>query len=323
MEDELEALINDYKNLPYPTGAAIGEYITSTSLVEQYIGYVVGTADIRLNGLKVVVDCANGAAFMVAPEVFRQLGAEVVVLSDRPDGVNINDNCGSTHLEALQAAVLQHSAHIGIANDGDADRCLAVDETGSVINGDRIMLIIGLSLMREGKLKDNTIVATVMSNLGMKKAFQSAGGKLEITPVGDRYVLEKMLEKGYTIGGEQSGHVIFTNHSTTGDGVLSALQLLCTLKKSGKLMSELAATMIEYPQILKNLRVKSRTGWQDNAAIAAAITAVEKELGDDGRVLVRASGTEPLIRVMAEGPDEKRLEEMIDSIVNVIESEQV
>ena len=185
------------------------------------------------------------------------------------------------------------------------------------------MLIIGLSLMREGKLKDNTIVATVMSNLGMKKAFQSAGGKLEITPVGDRYVLEKMLEKGYTIGGEQSGHVIFTNHSTTGDGVLSALQLLCTLKKSGKLMSELAATMIEYPQILKNLRVKSRTGWQDNAAIAAAITAVEKELGDDGRVLVRASGTEPLIRVMAEGPDEKRLEEMIDSIVNVIESEQV
>ncbi|MEI6287147.1 MAG: phosphoglucosamine mutase [Bacillota bacterium] len=323
VEDELEELINNYRDLPYPTGEKVGTFSTNTGLIEQYIGYVVGTASVRLKGLKVVMDCSNGASYMVAPEVLRQLGAKVIVIHDRPNGININDNCGSTHMESLRLAVIANNADIGIANDGDADRCLAVDELGNIIDGDRIMLICALDLMKQGKLPDNAIVTTVMSNLGMKKAFTNAGGKLEITPVGDRYVLERMVEKNIIIGGEQSGHLIFANHSTTGDGVLTAVQLLCVLKRSGKKMSELAALMVQYPQILKNLRVKSRTGWQDNLAIKAAIESAETELGDDGRVLVRASGTEPLIRVMAEGPDEERLRELIDYIIAVIIKEKV
>lgn len=323
VEDELEELINNYRNLPYPTAEKVGVYSVNTNLIEQYIGYIVGTADVRLKGLKVVLDCSNGASYLVAPEVLRELGADVIVINDKPNGININDKCGSTHLESLKLAVIEHKADVGIANDGDADRCLAVDEQGNVVDGDRIMLICALDLKQRGLLPDNAIVTTVMSNLGMKKAFLKAGGKIEVTPVGDRYVLERMLEKKYVIGGEQSGHLIFGNHSTTGDGVLTAVQLLCVLKKSGKKMSELAALMVEYPQILKNLRVNSRTGWQNNAAIAEAIAAAEKELGDDGRVLVRASGTEPLIRVMAEGPDKKRLNELVDNIVEVITKENV
>ncbi len=321
-EEELEKLVlAAVDELPRPTAEHIGTIRYRHDLLKEYIDYALSTVDTTFAGLKIVVDCANGAAYEAAPAVLRQLGAEVYVINDKPTGVNINRDAGSTHLEGLQQAVILHGADLGIAHDGDADRCLAVDETGAVVDGDQIMVICGLELLRQGKLADNTLVATVMSNLGLHQAMRKAGGKVVVTPVGDRYVLEAMLANGYGLGGEQSGHIIFGGLSTTGDGLVTALQLIAARVRAGRRLSKLAAAMTRFPQVLVNVRVKSKAGWQENAAIAAAIADAEKALGEDGRVLVRPSGTEPLIRVMAEGPSQPELEGLVERVAAIISRE--
>lgn len=323
VEDELEKLIKAEKDtMPRPTADGVGFITYKHDLLQEYVEYALGTVDASLDGLKVVVDCANGAAFEAAPTAFRKLGAEVIVINDKPDGININAGCGSTHLEQLQAAVVQNNADFGLAHDGDADRCLAVDEAGEPIDGDQIMLICALEMLRQNTLPDKTLVATVMSNLGLHQAMKNAGGKVLVTPVGDRYVLEAMLKHKLVLGGEQSGHIIFSQYSTTGDGLITALKLAAALKQSGKKMSQLARVMTRFPQLLVNIRVKSKQGWENNAKIAAAIKAGETELGDNGRILVRPSGTEPLIRVMAEGPALPDLERIVAAIAEVIKQEQ-
>lgn len=323
VEDELEKLIAaEPDTMPRPTAGDVGFITYKHDLLQEYVDYALAAVDGSLSGLKIVVDCANGAAYEAAPAAFRKLGAEVIVLNDKPNGSNINAGCGSTHLEQLQAAVAQNKADIGLANDGDADRCLAVDEAGEAVDGDQIMLICALEMLKRNTLPDKTLVATVMSNLGLHQAMKNAGGKVLVTPVGDRYVLEAMLKNKLVLGGEQSGHIIFSQYSTTGDGLITALKLAAALKQSGKKMSQLAHVMTRFPQLLVNIRVKSKQGWENNAAIAAAIQAGEQELGDNGRILVRPSGTEPLIRVMAEGPVLPDLERIVATIAEVIKQEQ-
>lgn len=323
VEEKLEDLVlQTTDELARPTAEGVGTIEYRHDLIKEYIDYAVSTVGDSFSGLKIVVDCSNGAAFEVAPAVLKSLGAEVVVINDSPNGININKDCGSTHMAGLQQAVIDHQADIGIAHDGDADRCLAVDETGALVDGDQIMVICALELLKQNQLKDNTLVTTVMSNIGLHQAIKKAGGRLEITPVGDRYVLENMREYGYTLGGEQSGHIIFNEYSTTGDGLITALQLIWSTRKSGKKLSELAGLMTRYPQLLVNVRVQSKEGWQDNQVIDAAIKAGEAELGESGRILVRPSGTEPLIRVMAEGPTLPQLEKLVHGIADVIRQEQ-
>ena len=323
VEEELEELVMSYtEEMARPVAEKIGTLSVRHDYTKHYIDYLLQTVDVDFTGMKVVVDCANGAAFEVAPVVYKRLGAEVIVLNHRPNGININDKCGSTHLEMLQKAVVEHQADIGVAHDGDADRCLMVDEKGQVVDGDKIMVVCALELMRQNKLKDNTLVTTVMSNIGLHQAVKKAGGRLEITGVGDRYVLEAMLKDGYVLGGEQSGHVIFSEHSTTGDGVLTALQFMAAVKNSGKKLSDLAGVMKQYPQLLVNVRVQSKEGWEKNEAICAAIQQGEQELGEEGRILVRPSGTEQLIRVMAEGPEMEQLQRIVHGIADVVKKEQ-
>lgn len=323
VEDEIEELCKSSADdcLPRPTKGDIGTIQYHQEWVQEYVDFVVSTSA-SLEGLKVVYDGAHGAASYVGPTILRQLGAEVIAINVEPNGTNINDNAGSTHLEGLQAAVLREGAHVGIANDGDADRCLMVDEKGQVLDGDQIMLLCGLHLQEQGKLKDNIIVGTVMSNIGFHKAAEELGMKTCSTAVGDRYVLEKMLAEGYSIGGEQSGHVIFLDYNSTGDGLLTAVQTLSIMKEKGKSLSELAGLMTKYPQLLVNVRVLTKAGWETNAAIQDAIREAEGELGSNGRILVRPSGTEPLIRVMAEGPDQEQLDELCHRIADVIRIEQ-
>lgn len=323
VEDEIEKLCTASADdcLPRPTDGDIGRITYHQDWVEEYVNFVVSTSD-TLTGLKVVYDGAHGAASYVGPKILRQLGAEVVAINVEPTGTNINDNAGSTHLEGLQEAVLREGAQVGIANDGDADRCLMVDEKGQVLDGDQIMLLCGLHLKEQGKLKDNMIVGTVMSNIGFHKAAKELGMQTCSTAVGDRYVLEKMLTDGYSIGGEQSGHVIFLDYNSTGDGLLTAVQTLSIMKEKGKSLSELAGLMTKYPQLLVNVRVLTKAGWETNSAIQDVIREAEGELGGNGRILVRPSGTEPLIRVMAEGPDQDQLEELCNRIGDVIRIEQ-
>jgi phosphoglucosamine mutase len=322
VEEQIEELVLKQEDkLPRPTGDQVGTVEYRPELVNDYIDYVITTVTGGFSGLKIVVDCANGAAYRVAPEVLRRLGADVIVMNDKPNGININLECGSTHLEGLQKAVRHYQADLGIAHDGDADRCLVVDEQGNIVDGDQIMVICALNLLRAKKLQHGTLVATVMSNIGLHRAIKEAGGKVKVTPVGDRYVLEEMMQHGYVLGGEQSGHIIFSEYNTTGDGVVTALQLVNAVNKAGKTLSELAALMTRYPQILVNVRVKSKQGWEENAAIQAATRIGEEELGDAGRILVRPSGTEPLIRVMAEGPDIGQLERIVNTIAGVIREE--
>ena len=323
VEDEIEELCKSSADdcLPRPTKGDIGTIQYHQEWVQEYVDFVVSTSA-SLEGLKVVYDGAHGAASYVGPTILRQLGAEVIAINVEPNGTNINDNAGSTHLEGLQAAVLREGAHVGIANDGDADRCLMVDEKGQVLDGDQIMLLCGLHLQEQGKLKDNMIVGTVMSNIGFHKAAEELGMKTCSTAVGDRYVLEKMLAEGYSIGGEQSGHVIFLDYNSTGDGLLTAVQTLSIMKEKGKSLSELAGLMTKYPQLLVNVRVLTKAGWETNAAIQDAIREAEEELGSNGRILVRPSGTEPLIRVMAEGPNQEQLDELCHRIGDVIRIEQ-
>lgn len=325
VEDELEKIVHTLENnddLDRPSGADIGTIEYHHDLISEYIDFVIGTTKERFEGLKVVLDCANGAAYEAMPTVLRRLGAEVIVINAKPDGVNINAGCGSTHLEMLQKAVVEQHADFGIAHDGDADRCLCVDEKGQIIDGDRILVMCGIEMMKKGTLKDNTVVTTVMANIGFHQAIKKAGGRAEITKVGDRYVLENMLANGYRLGGEQSGHIIFTEFSTTGDGLITGLQVLASLKRSGEKASTLSGLMTSYPQLLVNVTVKTKDGWEENAAIKEAIAAGDAELGENGRILVRPSGTEPLIRVMAEGPDQAQLDVLCHRIARVVKEQQ-
>ncbi len=323
-EDELEQiLLQDSRGEldARPTGAGIGAVEIRPELRDEYIDFICSTTDVRLDGLRIVHDAANGSASQVGPEIFRRLGASVVSIHNQPNGININDHCGSTHMESLKETVLQTKAQIGIANDGDADRCLIVDELGREMDGDQIMFLCAKDLKEQGRLKKDTVVGTVMSNIGFHKAVAAIGCQTVTTGVGDRYVLERMLQDGYCLGGEQSGHVIFLDHNTTGDGILTAVQILALLKKKGCPLSELAGEMKKYPQKLVNVRVTSQLGWEKHSLIMAAIAAGEAELGEEGRILVRASGTEPLIRVMAEGPDQEELDRITQDIAAVIERE--
>lgn len=322
VEDEIEAIVKtpiDYSKAV--SGSSVGSIIHEDNLAELYIKHILGTAYADLKGLKVVMDCSNGANSQIAPVILRSLGAEVITIFNEPNGININNGCGSTHLEALQQKVVEVGAHVGIANDGDADRCLAVDENGEALDGDQIMLICALELMKRKKLQDNMLVVTVMSNVGLHQAMKAHGGKTCKTAVGDRYVLEEMLKHNYSIGGEQSGHIIFSEFAKTGDGILTAVQLLCAIVKNNKSLSELGSVMTKYPQVLLNVRVKNKNGWQEKAAIQEVIKKYQDELGENGQILVRASGTEPLIRVMAEGPNQERLEQIASAIGEVVVAE--
>lgn len=325
VEDELEAIVHQLEtddDYPRPTAEHIGHIEYRTDLLNQYMEFVISTCKERFEGVKVVLDCANGAAYEAMPKILRHLGATVKVIHALPNGTNINDGCGSTHLESLQKAVLENGADFGIAHDGDADRCLCVDEKGQIIDGDHILVMCAMDMMKDGKLPYNTVVTTVMANIGFHQAIKKAGGRAEITKVGDRYVLENMLKNGYKIGGEQSGHIIFTDFSTTGDGLITALQVLSSLKRSGRKASDLTALMTTYPQLLVNVKVATKEGWETNEAIKKAIAAGDEELGENGRILVRPSGTEPLIRVMAEGPDQEQLDRICHAIADVVKKEQ-
>lgn len=321
-ELEIEHLLDqDVDRLPRPVGASIGRLTERKELAQAYLAHLNQTVGHRFEGFKIVLDCANGAATELAPELFRQLGAEVVIINGDPNGLNINVNGGSTHPEQLQVVVVREDADIGLAFDGDADRLIAVDETGAVLDGDFIMYILANYLKEQGALAKNTLVTTVMSNIGLFKAAAAAQIKTVKTQVGDRYVMEAMREGGYTLGGEQSGHIIFLDHSTCGDGILTAVQLVNVLKARGQPLSTLSHMMRKYPQLMVNVRVKGRNRWKQNDAIQSEIQAVEAELGEEGRVLVRPSGTEPLIRVMAEGPDESELEQHVQRIAGVVRKE--
>lgn len=320
-EDRLEALVrNTPDSMPRPTGAELGTIRSDEASKEAYINHLVTTGR-SLKRLRVVVDCGHGAAYQLGPEVLRRLGAEVIALNTEPDGMNINRGCGSTHPDELQKMVAVHQADVGVAFDGDADRCIAVDEKGQIVDGDQIMAICALDAHVRGELSKDTMVVTVMSNMGLELLMRKRGIKLIKARVGDRYVLEEMQKGQYVLGGEQSGHVIFGDYSTTGDGILTAVQLISILAKGTRPMSELAGQMQRLPQHLENVRVKSKEGWDTNSAIAAAIHQAEDALGDQGRVLVRASGTEPLIRVMLEGPSLEGIRSMARQIKEVIHTE--
>ena len=317
VEDEIEQIVRDIdggKNFERPTGEDIGKIERRQNLLEDYISFVMSTTSERFDDMKIVLDCANGAAYKSMPAVLERLGAELILLGDKPNGVNINDNCGSTHMENLRLEVLRQHAAIGIAHDGDADRCLCIDERGDIIDGDHIMIICAKLMLKVGALPDKTIVTTVMSNIGFRQALEELGLKCEITAVGDRYVLENMLANNHKLGGEQSGHIIFSDYSTTGDGLITALQVLTAMKKFNAPASTLNALMTTYPQVLINVRVRDKEVCQNSAAVKLAIAEGEEELGTTGRILVRASGTEPLIRVMAEGPDKNQLNRICNKI---------
>lgn len=322
VEDELENIVNtpiDYAKTP--TGAALGTVIVETNKSYLYIEHILKCTDCRLNGLKVVMDCSNGANSEIAPAILRALGAEVIPIFNEPDGININKGCGSTHLAALQKKVIECEADAGIANDGDADRCLVVDEEGKVLDGDQIMLICALELMKEKKLKDNVLVTTIMSNIGLHQAMKRNGGSCVTTGVGDRYVLEEMIKNDYKLGGEQSGHIIFAEYAKTGDGILTAVKVLGAMVKNKQKLSQMGAQMQIFPQILLNVRVKDKHGWEENENIRQITDRYKKELSDNGQILVRASGTEPLIRIMAEGPDQIQLEGIAEAIALVVRKE--
>ena len=316
LEDAIEARLRE--DWARPTGAAVGRVRQDATAGERYVEHLLGTLPHRLDGITVVLDAANGAGHLVAPEVLRRAGAEVVAIGDRPDGLNINDGYGSTHLDKLRAAVVEHGAHAGVALDGDADRCLAVDARGQVVDGDQILAILALAMLEAGHLPHDTAVVTVMSNLGFRLAMAREGVTVVETAVGDRYVLEAMRAGGYGLGGEQSGHVIMTEHATTGDGTLTALQLLARCAATGKPLDELAAVMDRLPQVLLNVSGVDRSGVDSCEPLQAAVREVEAELGATGRVLLRPSGTEPVVRVMVEAPDKARADAVAARLAEVV-----
>ncbi len=319
VEAAIEAVIADgMKDVPSPSGAEIGRVIAYPEGADKYSDFLQRKVDGDFGGLRIVADCANGAASFIAPKLLRSLGADVTAISCSPDGININDNCGSTHLEQLQKAVQEQCADLGVAYDGDADRLLAVDQNGRVVDGDRLLLIFGSYLEKQGLLAQDTVVITVMSNMGLKIALKEKGIKTLETKVGDRYVIEGMKESGAVLGGEQSGHIVFGLDNTTGDGILSSLKLLQIVKQSRKTLAELADEMEQYPQILINVRVKDKNGWEEKAEIRQAIETAQEELADTGRILVRASGTENLLRVMVEGKQQEQIERLAHQIADVV-----
>lgn len=321
IEDKIQQIIEGgLKDLPAPTGAGIGKIFHETAAEEDYVEFAVGTVKGDLRGLKVAMDCANGAASKVAVSAMRKLGAEVYVIHDNPDGLNINKDCGSTHMDELQRYVVEKSCDLGLAFDGDADRCLAVDEQGNYVNGDFILIICALDMKRKGLLKDDTLVVTVMSNLGLKLAAEKNGIKIEQTKVGDRYVLENMLKNNYNLGGEQSGHAIFLDYNTTGDGLVTGLALASIVHKTEKKLSELASVMEELPQILVNVKVDSakKNIYETDEDVKIRIREIEDILDGKGRVLIRPSGTEPLLRIMLEGPDQTEIDQMAHSLADLI-----
>ena len=323
LADDVEALVEARIGEPWqrPTGAAVGRVINDDQLVNKYIEHLLSTIDVSLSGLKVVVDCANGASSFTAPVALSRAGAEVIAIANTPDGWNINDGVGSTHLDYLRNAVLKNSADVGIAHDGDADRCLAIDATGAEIDGDVIMAILAKGFKAQGKLKANTIVGTVMSNLGFMHAMAEAGIEVVTTAVGDRYVLEAMLQSDFNLGGEQSGHVIMRDHANTGDGLLTALQLLAEVKRSGQTLQELSRVMVRFPQVLINVKNVAKERLASSTAIADAVKVAEAELGSNGRVLLRASGTEPLVRVMVEAQSDAVAQDVATKLAQVVETE--
>ena len=319
VEDAIEAALSA-KPLT-PIGAEIGHVKEFADAKQRYLVHLQGTLPNSLKGIKVVVDCANGAAADLAPKAFRDAGAEVVVIGNAPDGYNINLGCGSTHLSALQAAVVENGADVGIAHDGDADRTLAVDATGAIVDGDQIMAILAVAAKARGDLSRNTLVATVMSNLGLKIAMKQAGIEMIETKVGDRYVLEVIREGGYTLGGEQSGHLIFARYATTGDGILTGLQLLAQMSATAKSLKELASAMTVYPQVLINVPGVDKTKVDSDSELQVAVQEAQAELGEQGRVLLRASGTEPLVRVMVEAQDLGTAQSWAERIARVVEKQ--
>ncbi len=321
LEEKIEAIVLDHAEpIPQPVGGELGRVTFLERAVQDYIDHVVSTVDTRLDGLKIVLDCANGSASVCAETLFTTLGAQVHVLSDDPDGVNINADCGSTHMDALRDYVKTHDVDLGLAFDGDADRCLAVDETGELIDGDKMIAIFAKELQEKGQLTGNTAVVTVMTNIGFHKFAGKNGITVATTKVGDRYVLEHMLAHDFRIGGEQSGHIIFKAFATTGDGELSGAQLASTMARTGRKASQLAAIMRVYPQTLVNIKVspEGKAKWDSDSDITAAIAAAEEKLKDTGRVLVRVSGTEPLLRVMVEGETQEEAETVAASIADVV-----
>jgi phosphoglucosamine mutase len=303
-----------------PTASEIGKAFRIDDPIGRYIEFVKSSIPrgMDLAGLRIVVDSANGAAYKIGPLVFEELGASVISLYDQPNGMNINQGCGSLHPEVLSRAVVANKAQIGIAFDGDADRMVLCDEKGIVVDGDAVMAICALHMMKRGSLKHNTLVATVMSNLGLELAMQQAGGKLVRAAVGDRYVMEKMIEGGYNLGGEQSGHVIFLDYNTTGDGIISALQILSIIKQTNQPLSALATCMKTYPQILVNVKVKVRKDLESIPEISKRMSEIEKKLDGSGRLLVRYSGTEPKVRVMIEGEDQKEIKSLAEELAGMI-----
>lgn len=319
VEDRIEQALEGEKLAPI--GAGVGRIRRFADAEDRYLLHLLGTLDVSLEGLHVVIDCAHGAAAGISPQVFADAGARVTVIGSDPDGLNINEGVGSTHLGPLQAAVVEHRADLGIAHDGDADRCLAVDAQGRVIDGDQIMAILALSLKNRGRLTDDTLVVTVMSNLGLKRAMADHGVHLIETKVGDRYVLEALAEHRLALGGEQSGHIIFSEHATTGDGILTGLQLAAEMARTGRSLAELADVMTVFPQVLVNVRGVDRTALEGDAVIAAAVAAEEALLGDSGRVLLRASGTEPMVRVMVEAADQATAEQVAERLADVVRAQ--
>ncbi|GAA0595727.1 phosphoglucosamine mutase [Kutzneria viridogrisea] len=317
VEDEIEAILGEQGG-DRPTGAGVGRVREVTDAVQRYTDHLLLSTPHDLHGLKVVVDCANGAAATVAPEAYRRAGAEVIAIHADPDGLNINDGCGSTHLEVLQAAVLEHGADLGIAHDGDADRCLAVDASGAQIDGDQIMAVLALAMKDAGELVDDTLVATVMSNLGLHLAMREHGVSLRTTAVGDRYVLEELRAGGFALGGEQSGHVVLPSHATTGDGLLTAMRLMARMAATGRSLAELAGVMRRLPQVLINVRVTDKAAVAVAESVSKAVAEVSAELGETGRVLLRPSGTEQLVRVMVEAPSHDEAESAAQRLAGVV-----
>jgi phosphoglucosamine mutase len=317
-EDAIEGRLNE----PWdrPTGDRVGRVTDDLAAMPDYIDYLAGTVDVSFDGIRVVLDTANGAASAVGPALLRRLGADVIAIHDQPDGLNINDNCGSTHMGSLVAKVLETGADLGIAVDGDADRCLAVDAAGEVVDGDQLLAILALARKAKGTLPGDTVVATVMSNLGFGKAMESRGVEVRRTKVGDRYLLEEMKSGDFVLGGEQSGHIIMLDHATTGDGLLCAIQVIAEMVASGKGLAELAGVMTRFPQVLVNVEGVDKTRCDSDVDVAAAVALATIELGDTGRVLLRPSGTESLVRVMVEAATLAHAQKVADGLAAVVES---
>ncbi len=323
LEEKIEDIIISSVDVnSHITGEKVGKCLDAgEDAADLFAKHLLGTVNFRLDGKKIVLDCANGASYVIAEKVYKALGADITVIGNQPNGININDGCGSTHPEKLAAKVKEINADIGLAFDGDADRLIVVDETGTVIDGDRVIAICARMLKEQGRLAENKVTATVMSNIGFHKAMKESGIDVDVTGVGDRYVLEKMLETGCVIGGEQSGHIIFKEYTTTGDGVLSSLQFMGAILASGKKLSELAAEIEIFPQVLVNARINNdyKKTYMKDPEIAGAIEEMESKMAGNGRVLIRPSGTEPLVRVMLEGDNEEELEKMARQLADLIE----